>query len=1015
MIFGKNARLMLKYQKAKAKMVEYDVSKQEYPRFPLNSNELSYPTTYVLSRYSECIIENNHDELEELELLLNATAEYYDSAFKSKDRPEYDWDFLLSGASAYFLRKDFGSAKVLAKKVADLIADERSPQKLLTNIYNYLLGGVYLPYLKVVDTYERINNFFLDYFGKSESLEALKVNLWVYRKEIYEKGDSDSVFYVDILVAAIIVACNNSSWNLLPDSSGISHEEWEPYLQSKMSIKMLWPAQRLIAEKGLLRGGSSIVQLPTGVGKTRSIELIIRAAFLAERANTAIIVAPLRALCNEVTMDMYKAFGTDVTINQFSDILQNDFWNLFSEDIKRQILICTPEKLSYVLHHDPLFLSAIDLFVFDEGHMFDDGGRGATYELLVTHIRQNIMSEQQLVLLSAVLPNSDDIAQWLFEGKSCLATDDSIVSTPKSIGFSSAQRDIHFFSDDKLNEDYYIPRILRVVQLNKLPKERSNKYFPDLSSSIDVAIYNAIKLCHNGGVAIYLGQQRSMKTVFERIINLDKRNYDLKPLKDNTNQAELSKIKGFIESYYGAEHYYTKAAELGVLPHSSNLQNGVKLVVEHALKNKYVSCVVCTSTLAQGVNIPIKYLLVTSIRNGLQIVKARDFQNLMGRTARAGIYTEGSIIITDCKIYDNRTNWKNGGRYFWNDCVKLFDTKFAEPCGSSILSLVQDFNVDYDVTLSGEKFVGMVIDHLGERDFLLDYAKKLEKAYLKTYPGRTQNMIIQEILLRQDIISHIENYLCLVYSTEISDNDHKKSAVDICANTLAYALATEKEKELLIKVFQKIEENLQQYSVENLRRYSNAMSGIGLSSLIEEWIVQNELTEKIYSETDMLSMIVELYLQINDDFKNQEHMQSICQKWIDGKTPVEINNEEPIGIAEIESICNKRISYGLNFLIGNVCDLIVVDGEDEKQVDPRNVMTLLQKKVKYGVPNMTAISVCESIFNDRLLAIEIAQIISDENIGTDKILSMMKAYREEIFDCLDFYPEYFKDRLTVLM
>ena len=48
MIFGKNAGLMLKYQKAKAKMVEYDVSKQEYPHFPLNSNELSYPTSYHL-------------------------------------------------------------------------------------------------------------------------------------------------------------------------------------------------------------------------------------------------------------------------------------------------------------------------------------------------------------------------------------------------------------------------------------------------------------------------------------------------------------------------------------------------------------------------------------------------------------------------------------------------------------------------------------------------------------------------------------------------------------------------------------------------------------------------------------------------------------------------------------------------------------------------------------------------------------------------------------------------------
>lgn len=162
MIFGKNAGLMLKYQKAKAKMVEYDVSKQEYPHFPLNSNELSYPTTYVLSRYSECIIENNHDELKELELLLITTAEYYDSAFKSKDRPEYDWDFLLSGASAYFLRKDFGSAKVLAARVVDLIDEERSPQKLLTNIYNYLLGGVYLPYLRVIDTYERICKKWID-------------------------------------------------------------------------------------------------------------------------------------------------------------------------------------------------------------------------------------------------------------------------------------------------------------------------------------------------------------------------------------------------------------------------------------------------------------------------------------------------------------------------------------------------------------------------------------------------------------------------------------------------------------------------------------------------------------------------------------------------------------------------------------------------------------------------------------------------------------------------------------
>ena len=68
--------------------------------------------------------------------------------------------------------------------------------------------------------------------------------------------------------------------------------------------------------------------------------------------------------------------------------------------------------------------------------------------------------------------------------------------------------------------------------------------------------------------------------------------------------------------------------------------------------------------LSQEGDCPTNMVLQTScrclrqvIKNGQELVKARDFQNLMGRTARAGIYTEGSIIITDCKIYDNFLNW----------------------------------------------------------------------------------------------------------------------------------------------------------------------------------------------------------------------------------------------------------------------------------------------------------------------------------------------------------------------
>lgn len=62
--------------------------------------------------------------------------------------------------------------------------------------------------------------------------------------------------------------------------------------------------------------------------------------------------------------------------------------------------------------------------------------------------------------------------------------------------------------------------------------------------------------------------------------------------------------------------------------------------------------VICTSTLAQGVNLPIRYLIITSLYQGAEKIKVRDFHNLIGRVGRSGMHTEGSIIFADPAIYD---------------------------------------------------------------------------------------------------------------------------------------------------------------------------------------------------------------------------------------------------------------------------------------------------------------------------------------------------------------------------
>lgn len=475
MIFSNTSNYMLKYQKAKAKLVEYDIPQKDYPKFPLNSNELSYPVVYILSRYAESVIENNIADMEEFSPHLVAASQYFDAAVGANDRAEYDVDFLLSGAASYFLSDDFGSAKVLCSEYFARINPETNvPQKIMGNLLGYLLLNRDFHISEDTPYGEKVCRSLLAYYNTGKGAEEIQNLLSEYRKVIYENDAPMEIYYVDILCAIVTVALSKSSWSLLPRYSELDQSLWSDYLKSPKAPRMLWPAQQLIGEKGVLRGQSAIVQLPTGVGKTKSIELIIRSSFASDRATTAIIVAPLRALCNEIANDMISAFGDEVLVNQFSDVLEEDFSLDLFLSLKSKILICTPEKLSYIIHHQADFLDEIGLYIFDEGHMFDDGSRGAIYELLISEIRGHISWGEQIILLSAVLSNAEQIQKWLLGEAGVLASDPKIKATPKMIGFASQTKDIHYYSNDSAQEDFYVPRSIEVIALQKRPREKSN-------------------------------------------------------------------------------------------------------------------------------------------------------------------------------------------------------------------------------------------------------------------------------------------------------------------------------------------------------------------------------------------------------------------------------------------------------------------------------------------------------------------------------------------------------------
>lgn len=1009
MIFSNTSNYMLKYQKAKAKLVEYDIPRKDYPKFPLNSNELSYPVVYILSRYAESVIENNVADMEEFSPHLVAASQYFDAAVGANDREEYDVDFLLSGAAAYFLSDDFGSAKVLCSEFFVRINPEiNEPQKITGNLLGYLLLNRDFHISVDTPNGEKVCHSLLAYYNTGEGVEKIRGLLSEYRKAVYENDAPMEIYYVDILCAIVMVALSKSSWILLPRYSELDQSLWSDYLKGPKAPRMLWPAQQLIGEKGVLRGQSAIVQLPTGVGKTKSIELVIRSSFASGRATTAIIVAPLRALCNEIANDMISAFGDEVLVNQFSDVLEEDFSLELFLSFKSKILICTPEKLSYIIHHQADFLDEIGLYIFDEGHMFDDGSRGAIYELLISEIRSHISGKEQIILLSAVLSNAEQIQKWLLGEAGVLASDSKIKATPKTIGFASQTKDIHYYSDDSAQEDFYVPRSIEVIALQKRPREKKQRYFPELTDAKDIAIYYANKLCKNGGVAIFANRTSTVLTVINRIIELRDRGCLLAEIKGNSDGKEMSRLAQLMSDYYGEQHPYTIACYLGVVPHYSNLPNGLRLAVEHACRNKALRLVVCTSTLAQGVNIPIKYLFMTSFMVARNSMRIRSFQNLMGRTARSGMYTEGSVIVTDPRLFDNKNNRKNGGNYKWNECIKMFDDSAAEPCGSSILSLVQDIRIDYETRVIGAKVAQHIIDHYNEPDCFEQYVNKLTTALHKAYPQKNASSIVESVMARKSIVEAIENHLCFVFS--IDENADKQSiAADICKETLAYFMANDDEKALLEEIFNIITLKTNKIDYSQIKNYARTMIGIDSLLQIEKWIAENHLTQQNYTDEQLVKMLISFFQETHTLKKEIDCFADICQMWLEGCSFVEMHERTSLPIADLEDICSKSISYELSFFVGNVMDIIEINDED--LVNPLPNLLLLQRRLKYGVKTETAVSVCEKIFNDRFLANLLADEIGHDSIEANSIVGVIKSHKDDILDILSAYPTYFSERV----
>ena len=183
---------------------------------------------------------------------------------------------------------------------------------------------------------------------------------------------------------------------------------------------------------------------------------------------------------------------------------------------------------------------------------------------------------------------------------------------------------------------------------------------------------------------------------------------------------------------------------------------------------------------------------------------------------------------------------------------------------------------------------------------------------------------------------------------------------------------------------------------------------------IEAWIIKNQLTDKIFSESGLMDLVKCFFMETHTIRKCKDDFSAICNLWIEGKTPFEINTITDNDMNDIDDVCSKQISYELSFFIGNIRDLLA-DNTGLFKEELEEQLSIIQKKVKYGVPSLTALSICEKVFNDRLLAVKISDVLEDDDISEDEIITSLQQRKENIEELLNDYPEFFWNRIISVL
>jgi POLQ-like helicase len=969
---------------------------------------------------------------------LGFSASFFDAFLESRFSEKIARDTALLAASAYYLARRPGSSLVLARHLEAIDRDPPVDKLLL-----WVLQARWNKYLHIVHPFfgtalGDVSKMLAFHFFNGSGLAELTSALYALRRRAYKGASARDLLFIDIITAIVRMRLAASAWTTLPVFTGITAERWAPAIGRSEFPKELWPSQMLLGRAGLFSGASGIVQMPTSAGKTRSVEIVLRSGFLSGRAKLAVVVAPFRALCHEIGTSLRHAFrGNDVKVNELSDAMQIDFLQQVAELLdseaptSKYILVLTPEKLLYVMRQTPTLVKDIGIVVYDEGHQFDSGSRGITYELLLTEIKTLLPTGAQTVLVSAVIQNAQAIGEWLIGDGVKVVNGTGLLPTARSIAFASWIEQLgqlmFFESGSYAQPDYSVPRAIEQQSFARRHGERVNRCFPARDKSNDVALYLGIRLVSQGAVAIFCGLKATASGMASRAVEVYERGFAIAPPAAYANPEELRRMKNLVDGHFGNQSVTSQAASLGIFVHHATTPHGVRLSVEYAMQQGLINFVACTSTLAQGVNLPIRYLIVSGTQQGGEKMTVRDFQNLVGRAGRSGMHTEGLVIFSEPDIFDERiTDPKK-----FNSSVELLSPDRSESTTSSLLGLLAPLQSSNGKRVHREDAGILCRLILGDEEAWLPWANEVVRSKPPFFKFDAKTLVA-ELRIRRRFMIALESYLMANRGTCTFD-EFREAAEQLATATLAYHLASAEMKPAVRTLFVSVAEYLHQQEPDPQKQaaYSKTLLGVKSAKAVEQWVITNrEILLTLDSNDGWLAMVWVLFSEhLKDKFFHTVEPKSLAIQlatlWLQGspylvlfahsKTkkgtkPWGKMKPRPLTEDEIISFCERTLGFECSLILAAVAQFLF--GENTFEEESAAALNIFQKALKYGLPDPLSISCYEHGFADRMVAQHICDAVRGHGFSDKVFAPALKSHREPIEVTLKEYPMYFESVLA---